>query len=108
MSLDVSFNDPGGLLVEKKDDERSSTFAPTLSYGAMTLNDAGGTLSDVGDTLPDYSANPIPPVPSLKPSSTLSSTPVLTRENSYNDIEISSLRRDSIAPPPMAYTSEVV
>jgi pheromone a factor receptor len=75
VSMDVSFNDAGGLLGEKKDDEKASTFAPTLSYGAMTLNDAGGTLSDVGGTLPDYSEYPISSVPSSGPRPCLQPLP---------------------------------
>lgn len=116
MSIDASFRDVGGLLSsEKSDDEKSSTFAPTLSYGAMTLNDAGGTLSDVGGTLPGYSESPISPVSSSGPSSL--STPALTRENSIQNIEISSLRRVSVAPispvvglatPEKAHTADVV
>jgi pheromone a factor receptor len=98
LSMDVSFNDAGGLLSEKKDDEKSSTFAPTLSYGAMTLNDAGGTLSDVGGTLPDYSECPITSIPSSGPASILIPTPAVTRQNSTHNIEISSLRRASITP----------
>lgn len=100
LSMDVSFNDAGGLLVDEKDDGKSSTFAPTLSYGAMTLNDAGGTLSDVGGTLPDYSEYPIASVPTSGTASTLAPpTPAMTRHNSTQNIEISSLRRDSLTAP---------
>ena len=114
VSMDVSFNDAGGLLVGEKDDGKSSTFAPTLSYGAMTLNDAGGTLSDVSGTLPDYSESPISSVPPSGTVSILSPTPALTRHNSTQNIEISSLRRDSAAPispdamPEKAHTHDVV
>jgi len=95
----MSIGDVGGFLGEKKDqDEKASQFAPTLSYGGITLNDVGGTL-------PDYSESPISPVPSSGPSS--ASSPSLTRDNSH--IEISSLRRDSaITPPEKAHTADVV
>jgi pheromone a factor receptor len=86
-----SLKDIAGFLSEKRDDERASSFAPTLSYGAMTLNDVGGTIADC-------TTSPVSSVPSSGPTSTLSSTPAVTRQNSIGNIEISSLRRDSTAP----------
>jgi len=97
----MSIRDVGGFLGEKKDDdEKASQFAPTLSYGGITLNDVGGTV-------PDYSENPVSPAPSSGPSS--SSSPAITRENSQCGMEISSLKRDSvIRPPEKAHTADVV
>ena len=101
----MSVGDVGGFLQvgeKRDDDEKASEFAPTLSYGGITLNDVGGTL-------PDYE-KPASPVPSSGPPSPPSpSSPSLTRENSECNIEISSLRRDSVIPPPeKAHTSNVV
>jgi len=83
VSIDISFNDAGGLLV-REEDGKSSTYAPTLSY-------AGGTLSNVGATLDDYSEYPIP-------SSGMASSLSLTRHNSTQNIEISPLQHDSTSP----------
>jgi pheromone a factor receptor len=85
--VSVSIRDVGGLLDEKKVDEKAEAFCPTLSFGGITLSDAGGTLAD-------YNDSPVSPPPSSGSSSADSlsvRSPALTRQSSF-------------APPP-DYTS---
>ena len=105
-TMSISLGDFGGFLNEKKEDDKESRFAPTVSYGGITLN-------DVGSTLPDYCESPISPTPSSGPSSAssaLSPSPAITRENSHCNIEISSLRCDSVPSSPVdkAHSPDVV
>jgi pheromone a factor receptor len=77
--VSVSIRDVGGFFDEKKANEKTEPFSPTLSYGGITLSDVGGTLTDFNDS-------PLSPPPSSGSSSADSisvPSPSLTRQSSF-------------------------
>ncbi|KAJ7189820.1 putative pheromone receptor [Mycena pura] len=77
--------------------EKEKSFAGTDSYIGTKASFGALSLSDVGGLLPEYKSTLSSPVESESESSGASSV-------GEDDIEVSSLHRASIVPPPAAHT----